>query len=180
MDIYLIRHGEAAARWSQSRDAPLSEIGRKQAQSVCGYFNENRPMTIVSSPLLRAQETAVPLASFWGVEVETDDSFCELPSLVAFEERVLWLKEIMQRTWDQVDGALMEWREAAWRAVNSLDSDTVIFSHFMVINAILSMIIDSQRVVVFEPDYVSITRLIDRGNGIELFDLGKELDTTVL
>ena len=179
MNIYLIRHGEAAARWSESSDAPLSELGRKQAWAVRGYFDENKPMMIVSSPLLRAQETAAPLASFWGIEFETDDNFRELPSLVSFEERVEWLKEVMQRTWDQVDDALIEWRGAVWRAVSSLGSDTVIFSHFMVINAVLSMVTDSIRVVGFEPDYASITRLTDRGNGIELSELGKGLNTTV-
>ena len=136
-------------------------------------------MNIVSSPLLRAQETAAPLASMWNVDVRIEDSFRELPSLVAFEERVVWLKAVMQRTWDEVDDALVEWRDVAWRSITALDVDTVIVSHFMVINAIVSRLNGDERLVSFEPDYVSVTQLTGRGNGLELVALGKQLGTFV-
>ena len=53
----------------------------------------------------------------WNVDVRIEDSFRELPSLVAFEERVVWLKAVMQRTWDEVDDALVP-------AEVGLDTDT--------------------------------------------------------
>ena len=136
-------------------------------------------MNIVSSPLLRAQETAAPLASMWEVDVRIDDSFRELPSLVSFEERVAWLKDVMQRTWDEVDDALVEWRDAAWWSITALEVDTVIVSHFMVINAILSRLNSDDRLVSFEPDYVSVTQLAGQEKGIELVALRKELETFV-
>lgn len=136
-------------------------------------------MTVVSSPLLRARETAAPLAAMWEVDVRIDDSYRELPSLVSFEERVAWLRDVMQRTWDEVDDALVEWREDAWRSLKAIDTDTMIVSHFMVINAILSRLTDDERVVSFEPDYVSVTQLIRLGHRFELVELGKELETFV-
>ena len=179
MNIYLIRHGEAAARWSQSRDPSLSQTGREQAAALCKHFADKAPMHIISSPLLRAQETAVPLASMWQVDVRIDESFRELPSLVSFEERAVWLKNVMRRTWDEVDDALIEWREAAWRSITSLNVDTVIFSHFMVINAIVGRLTGDERLVSFEPDYVSVTQLVGPGDGLELAALGEELETFV-
>ena len=98
MKLYLVRHGEAAARWSQSRDPGLSERGRQQARSICERFREYAPMSVVTSPLLRAQETAAPLAAMWGVDVRADDAYRELPSLVSFEERAAWLKRVMRGT----------------------------------------------------------------------------------
>jgi broad specificity phosphatase PhoE len=180
MNIYLVRHGEAAARWSQSRDAGLSPTGRDQAASLCERFAAEAPMRVVSSPLLRAQETAAPLASMWQVDVRIDPSYRELPPLVSFEERRAWLEVVMQRTWGEVDDALLEWRDAAWRSITSIDADTVIFSHFMVINAILSRLTGNERLVSFEPDYVSVTQLAGQGNALQLVGLGEELETTVL
>ena len=58
--IFLVRHGEAAASWGEATDPGLSDKGREQAEcaadelaSMLGDYT-----TIVSSPLLRAQETA--------------------------------------------------------------------------------------------------------------------------
>lgn len=49
----------------------------------------------------------------------------------------------------------------------------------MVINAILSRLKGDERLVSFEPDYVSITQLASQGNELELVALGKELETFV-
>ena len=115
----------------------------------------------------------------WQVDVRIDESFRELPSLVSFEERAVGLKKVMRRTWDEVDDALIEWREAAWRSITSLNVDTVIFSHFMVINAIVGRLTGDERLVSFEPDYVSVTQLVGPGDGLELAALGEELETFV-
>ncbi len=180
MKLYLVRHGEAAARWSQSRDPGLSERGRQQAYSICGRFRGHAPMSVVASPLLRAQETAAPLAAMWGVDVQRDDAYRELPSLVSFEERAAWLKRVMRGTWDEVDEALVNWRDDAWRAFTSIDTDAVVFSHFMVINAILSRLNGDDRLVSFEPDYISVTAFASSDDGVELIELGKALETVVL
>lgn len=60
--IYLVRHGETD--WSLSRrhtgrtDVPLNDDGRRQAARLRPILARLRPETVLSSPLLRARETA--------------------------------------------------------------------------------------------------------------------------
>ncbi|HCU88890.1 MAG TPA: hypothetical protein DGR97_03060, partial [Gammaproteobacteria bacterium] len=64
---------------------------------------------------------------------------------------------------------------AAWDALQEIDQSAVIFAHFMLINAIVTRAIKDERLVCFEPDYVSMThlqltpdacRLVAMGNAI--------------
>ena len=87
IDIQLIRHGEAAARWDTARDPPLSEQGRGQAETLVASFAHIAPRRILTSPQLRAQETAHPLAQSWHAPVNIADEVRELPSSVPLAER---------------------------------------------------------------------------------------------
>lgn len=74
--LILVRHGRTAANASgllQGRkDNPLDDVGRLQAAAMAASVG---PVDlVVSSPLLRARETAAAL----GTEVEVDDRFVEL------------------------------------------------------------------------------------------------------
>ena len=55
--IYLVRHGEAAAQWSEDLDPGLSDLGRRQAADVGARLREIGPLALVSSPLARARES---------------------------------------------------------------------------------------------------------------------------
>ena len=68
MDIFLVRHGEAAASWGQESDPGLSDLGRAQAAESARSLQRLMPpnTALVSSPLARAQETAAPLAASLG------------------------------------------------------------------------------------------------------------------
>src|SRR5262245_11141604 len=74
--LYLVRHGRTSANASgllQGRlDPPLDEIGRKQAAAIAALVG---PVdTVISSSLVRAQETA----EHFGRPVELDDRWIEL------------------------------------------------------------------------------------------------------
>ena len=74
--LYLVRHGRTAANAGgllQGRlDPPLDEIGRKQAAAIAALVG---PVdTVISSSLLRAQETA----ECFGLPVAIDDRWIEL------------------------------------------------------------------------------------------------------
>lgn len=60
--IWLIRHGESIANAGEATDdhksIPLSELGLKQAQALALQIPK-RPDLIVTSPYLRAQQTAM-------------------------------------------------------------------------------------------------------------------------
>ncbi|KAF5368956.1 hypothetical protein D9758_003066 [Tetrapyrgos nigripes] len=68
LTVTLVRHGESEdnpkAIWAGWKDAPLSQLGRRQAAAVGAFFRAHtlanpahKPHTIYASPLLRARET---------------------------------------------------------------------------------------------------------------------------
>src|SRR5260370_38161599 len=64
--LVLVRHAEPTATWGDHPDPDLSETGREQAETVAVRLAPRGPVPIVTSPLLRARETAAPLARRWG------------------------------------------------------------------------------------------------------------------
>ena len=66
INIYLVRHGQTEAnikmRFQGHQDNPLNELGLKQAEEVAKRFKNIKLDAIYSRPLLRAKQTAKPLA----------------------------------------------------------------------------------------------------------------------
>lgn len=178
--IHLVRHGEAAQRWVEARDPALSERGRAQAEAAATRLATGSPMALRTSPLRRAQETAAPLASLWQRPALIDDAFREVPGPEDFAARPAWIEALMHAEWSQVDEAVAVWRTRLWEALLALQEDTVIHTHFMVINAAVSSLQGAPRVVVFEPDYCSVTVLARRGDQLSVHALGASRSTQVL
>ena len=71
--LCIVRHGETA--WNAEHrvqgqlDIPLNEIGFRQAQAVGGVLKEERFDAIYSSDLVRARQTADPIASFLSLKI---------------------------------------------------------------------------------------------------------------
>lgn len=86
MQVYLVRHGQtdwnAQGRLQGSTDIPLNQAGREQALATARALGGILPSstTIVTSPLLRAHHTAVPIAQAVGVEAVVDDRVRERSS----------------------------------------------------------------------------------------------------
>jgi phosphohistidine phosphatase len=74
MQLYLVRHAEAAGG-EPDELRPLTPAGREQARSLGERLRESgvRPDAILTSPLLRARETAALLARELDVEAVPDD-----------------------------------------------------------------------------------------------------------
>ena len=74
MRVFLVRHAETAAG-SPDDLRPLTPLGREQAKSLGARLRKEgvRPDVIVSSPLLRARETAAFLAVELEVETVSDE-----------------------------------------------------------------------------------------------------------
>jgi probable phosphoglycerate mutase len=74
--IYLVRHGRTAANAQgllQGRlDPPLDEMGRHQAEAIAAMVGDVDE--VISSPLVRAQETA----AYFGREVTIDERWIEV------------------------------------------------------------------------------------------------------
>jgi probable phosphoglycerate mutase len=68
--IWLVRHAETAAPLQfhgAESDVELGEHGKRQAAAAAGWFAELRPTAVVSSNMVRARETAAPIAAACGV-----------------------------------------------------------------------------------------------------------------
>lgn len=159
IDVYLVRHGEAAVPWSEAQDAGLSELGREQAETVARELAPLQHLALISSPLLRAQETAIPLGRHWGRAASIDERYREVPLSTSNARRKAWLSEVAHARWADVDSVIIAWRNAAWEGLLTLEHSAIIFTHFMLINALVSRATAAESLVCFEPDYASVTHL---------------------
>ena len=184
--IHLVRHGRAAAGWNVDPDPPLDETGRAQALAVAGRLSSLGPRRICSSPLLRCRQTAFPLAAAWSVEVDIETGVAEIPSPEGYtlETRVEWLREAMAGTWSALaerSGAVYaDFRRSIADTLRGFPGDTVVFSHFIAINAVIGEATGDDRVVIASLDNCSVTVVEVHGDGrIELIETGGEADTFV-
>lgn len=186
--LYLIRHGKPAATWGGHDDDPgLDETGQAQAAAardfLLGLPENERPRRVVSSPLARCRETAEPTAAALGVEVEIDPGVGEIPtpSNLAPEDRGDWLRQAFQGAWTEIKGDLDYdvWRRQVAEALQGR-GDTAVFSHFVAINAVVSLLTGEDAVVSFRPDHTSITVLETDGKSLTLVEKGREASTGVL
>ena len=79
--LFLVRHAEALAnpelRYLGSRDDPLTDRGRWQAEQLAHAFASLTLAAVYTSPLTRAVETAVPIAQAYGLSAITDTRLAE-------------------------------------------------------------------------------------------------------
>ncbi len=179
--LYLVRHGRASAGWNTDPDPGLDRIGEQQAQDVAARLRPLGPLHIESSPLLRCQETAAPLASSWKRAVSIEPRIAEIPSPegVAMADRVEWLREAMRGTWSDLGVRYTGFRDGVAAALRSRTGDTVLFSHFIAINAAIGAALGDDRLVIRSLDNCSVT-VIDVIDGqLHLVEGGHEADTLI-
>jgi broad specificity phosphatase PhoE len=79
--VHLVRHGEVynptKVLYGRLPGFRLSDTGLEQAGVVARFLTGRDIVKIVSSPLERAQQTAAPLATAYGLEVEIDPRIIE-------------------------------------------------------------------------------------------------------
>ncbi len=181
--LYLIRHAQADGRkpgsvGSAIPDAGLSPLGIIQAERLRDRFAETseiRADVLISSPLLRAKETAEIIAPALGLPVIVDDEVQELNlgdgEGLIFEE--LWEKYgdfgLDQEPFRRVATNGDSWAEFTLRACGALDrliraydgKTIVIVCHGRVIDAsfiyFLGLSTIKQLPIVLDPYYTSIT-----------------------
>jgi len=88
--VHLLRHGEVhnpdGVLYGRLEGFRLSARGELQAKTVAEALSGNDVAAVIASPLLRAQQTAEPIAAAHGAEIHTDDGLIEAAN--AFEGRV--------------------------------------------------------------------------------------------
>lgn len=179
--IYLVRHGRAAAGWDDDPDPGLDDLGREQAARTAARLAELAPMNLVSSPLRRCRETAAFLAQLWpGAAVEIDERVSEIPSPdgVPLGRRLPWLRTAMAGSWQDLGERYTAFRDAVVTFVSSRPADTVIFSHFIAINAVIGACSNDDRLVIDSLDNASVT-VVDTGDPLRLVERGRQADTLI-
>jgi probable phosphoglycerate mutase len=86
MHLYLVRHGQSymnVREWSAVngfRNVGLTEKGQQQATALAAWLPQVLPSVdaILASTMLRASETATPLAAAYGLPTQPDDRLREI------------------------------------------------------------------------------------------------------
>ncbi len=187
--IYMIRHGKPESTWGQGSDTDpgLDATGMAQAEAardtLLALPAQFRPTAVMSSPLRRCRETADPTARALGVEAIIDPVFGEIatPANVSHDDRSAWLRTAFAGRWSEIVGDI---DYEAWRrdilAALTLREGTAVFSHYVAINAAVSLLTGSDKVLTFKPDHASITTFEVRDGVLHLCEAGREAVTGVL
>jgi len=186
--IYMIRHGRPASSWGgEDQDPGLDAVGAEQARAVAEVLlalpAAARPIRVVSSPLRRCRETAQPLADALGVSIEIDPRVGEIPTPIALapEARPAWLRAAFAGRWRDIQGDLdyAAWVQGVAQGM-AAHPGAAVFSHFVALNAAVSVATGGEQVAAFRPDHVSVT-VFERVDGdLILVAKGREASTQVL
>lgn len=190
INIYLIRHGRASSGWDTS-DPNLDLTGKEQSEKIALKLSKiaKEPFDVFSSPLIRCIETAEPFSKITNKKIKIENKIIEIPSPIKnLKKRVLWLKRVLPLTWNELisDEYSKEskidyflWRENILKFFLSLKKDTFIFTHYLVINSVVSYLRKSDKVVFFNPDNTSLTHLSLSDKKLKIISLGDEASTLI-
>lgn len=180
--VRLVRHGRAAAGWDVDPDPPLDDLGRAQAEAVCAELSRLAVGDVVTSPLRRCRETSAPLSTAWGVQAVIVPAVAEIPSPegIAMADRVGWLREVMAGEWSALGPRYTRYRDEVVSTICALRVDTVVFSHFIAINAVIGAATGDDRMVIRSLDNCSVTTVEVGADGtVRLVEGGREADTLI-
>lgn len=180
--VYLVRHGRAAAGWDTDPDPGLDDLGKQQSLEVAARLAPLGPLQVAVSPLRRCQETAAPLLSAWRYPLMIEPRIAEIPSPegVPMAERVDWLRNAMQGTWGELGVRYTAFRDAVLAAMRTRERDSVLFSHFVAINAVIGAALGDDRLVIRSLDNCSVTVVDVHPDGsLHLVEGGHEADTLI-
>ncbi|MEO7196197.1 MAG: histidine phosphatase family protein [Pseudonocardiaceae bacterium] len=79
--VHLLRHGEVhnpdGVLYGRLPGFRLSELGVRQAGRVAAHLGEHDVVHVVASPMLRARQTATPIATTHGLDLVIDEELIE-------------------------------------------------------------------------------------------------------
>ena len=180
-DIWLVRHGEAAASFDQSTDPPLSDLGREQATKSAERLSRCVPddAQLFSSPKLRAIQTGEPFAALRGSPLDIDRRFIELPSPGDLNERKDWIERVLKGRWSELPESVHDWQRDIVTTIQALRAPTVIFSHFLVINTVAAHMSGEDAVLQCLPANGSVHHLRVEEGSWQWVERGEMLQSVV-
>ena len=174
MELLLIRHALPVRIDEGSIEGPadpaLSDLGRRQAQALTEWLDEEHLDALWCSPMRRARETAAPVAQRLGLEAIVDDGLAEFDrealSYIPIEE----LKAAGDPRWyeppEQPEDFQAVVVETVERIVAAHGGQRVaVVCHGGVINAYAAHVLGIDDPLFFLPTYTSINRVFAAGTG---------------
>ena len=180
-DIWLVRHGEAAASFDQDTDPPLSDLGREQAARSADRLSRCVPdeAQLLSSPKLRAMQTGEPFAVLRKSALDVDRRFIELPSPGDLNERKDWIQRVLKGQWSELPESVHDWQRDIVTTIQALRAPTVIFSHFLVINTVAAHMSGEDSVLQCLPANGSVHHLRVEEGSWQWVERGEMLQSVV-
>lgn len=184
MDLLLVRHALPARVVRDDglpADPHLSEYGLLQAQRIAEWLAREPLTALVTSPLLRARQTAAPLAEVHGLEPQVVDGVAEMD---AESSAYIPTEEL---TGEELAATMAEWGDesflapfqarvvAAIRGVVAANKGgtVAVVCHGGVINATVGWILGLDRFMVFDVTYTSVTHIRTNGTTWTIRSLGE-------
>ena len=111
--VIFVRHGQSTANleciFAGHTDAPLTDLGHKQAENTAKFLQNYPICAIYSSDLARSMQTALPTARLHNLPIVPD---CELREIFAGE----WEGRSYQELVEKYDESFTAWRTDCGRA----------------------------------------------------------------
>ncbi|MDZ7678194.1 MAG: histidine phosphatase family protein [Acidimicrobiales bacterium] len=171
--LYLVRHGTASAGFGADRDPGLDQLGRAEAEAVADVLAPVGPLPVRVSPLRRCRETAAPLQQRWDTEPVIEPAIAEVATPTdELDGRAEWLRRALGSTWDRLEPGPQAWRQQMLDTVAAIDTDTVLITHFVVINAVIGAATGDDRVLIERLANGSVTTVDHGPGGFELVTAG--------
>jgi len=180
MKIILVRHGRPDEQDTHCPgDSPLDADGRRHAIAVAALLARENINQIVASPLLRARQTAQPLADALGLPIDIVDGWAEADRFGNRYRSTETLRALGPEEWQRfladpiryLGGDPEQFQADVLGALAALLCDSpvgrqaAVFTHGMPINVVLSHALGLNGFVHFLPGYGSITRLRRHDDG---------------
>jgi probable phosphoglycerate mutase len=173
MELIIVRHALPlrVEKISGPADPELSNEGRLQAEALGSYLSHESVDAVYSSPLLRATQTAAPLANRLGIGIQVADGVAEWDrnssEYIPMEEMQAtnhpkW-QAMMRGEWvsDEDQEVFYARVRSAFDAIIARHQSerVVVVCHGGVINYYISHILGMPSTQFFYPQYTSIHRL---------------------
>jgi probable phosphoglycerate mutase len=181
VELLLIRHAQPV-RVEQAAgpaDPPLTPLGHAQARAMSEWVSHEVFDALYVSPLVRARETAMPLAERTGLEPVIVEPLAEFdrhdPVYIPIEDLKAGATAEERERWKAMLSESDSAERRAWRDDLVVALETIINSHRGgrvaaichggVINAYLSHVLGMDNPLFFEPWYCSVNRVAAASSG---------------
>jgi broad specificity phosphatase PhoE len=175
--LVMVRHGEPAGAYGVAADPGLSPTGAAQAGAIANVLLAEDFAAVLCSPLQRCRETAAPFVAACGLSCVIAPEVAEVETPPDISDRRSWLTRAFPTIaspaaeptlWSAI--GLRTWRDRLIQRLRAQTEDTVVFSHFIAINAAVSFAMAREETIVCWPGHCEVARFTVEGGALRLVE----------